>query len=214
MFSLMQLNKRKRLLWCQEQLKWNDDFSDVIFTDECSVQLEQHSRLCFRKRLQPRRLKQRPKHPIKIHLWGGISSRGATRIIMFKGIMNARKLGRILEAGLVPFIEEKFGEDHRLFHDNDPKHSSAYIEAFLERNKVNWWPTPPESPDLNPIELVWGSMKQYLRKFYKPRNLDELKAGIQQFWNSLTPQVCQRYISHLRKVLPKIVEVHGEPSGY
>ena len=155
MFSLIQLNKRKRLLWCQEQLKWNDDFSDVIFTDECSVQLEQHLRLYFRKCLQPRRLKQRPKHPIKIHLWGGISSRGATRIIMFKGIMNARKLGRILEAGLVPFIEEKFGEDHRLFHDNDPKHSSAYIEAFLERNNVNWWPTPPESPDLNPIELVW-----------------------------------------------------------
>ena len=30
----------------------------------------------------------------------------------------------------------------------------------------------PESPDLNPIKLVWGSMKQFLRSSYKPRNLD------------------------------------------
>jgi len=73
----------------------------------------------------------------------------------------AKRLGRILEAGLIPFIEEKFEDGHRLYHDNDPKHSSVYIESFLERNNINWWPSPPESPDLNPIELVWGSMKNY-----------------------------------------------------
>ena len=72
----------------------------------------------------------------------------------------------------------------------------------------------PESPDLNPIENVWGSMKQYLRTIYKPRNLETLKEGIQQFWNTLTPEVCRRYINHLNKVVPKIIEVQGEPSGY
>ena len=83
----MQLNKRKRFMWCEEQLLNKDDFSNVIFTDESSVQLEQHSKICFRKRLQPRNL---PKQPVKIHIWGGISVRGATRLIMFSGIMNAR----------------------------------------------------------------------------------------------------------------------------
>ena len=80
---------------------------------------------------------------------------------------------------------------------------------------MNWWPTPPESPDLNPIENVWGSLKQYLRTSYKPRNLQELKDGIEQFWITLTPEVCQRYIDHIpKKVIPKIVSVNGEPSGY
>ena len=33
---MLQLNKRKRLLWCKEQLKYNEEFTDVIFTDEWS----------------------------------------------------------------------------------------------------------------------------------------------------------------------------------
>ena len=133
---------------------------------------------------------------------------------MFTGIMNAQRLGEILKAGLLPFIREQFSDGHRLFQDNDPKHSSHYIENFFEENNVEWWPSPPESPDLNPIENVWGSMKQYLRTMYKPRNLEELKAGIERFWISLTPDKCKRYINHLQKVMRKIVEVNGDPSGY
>lgn len=82
-------------MWCEEQLQIKDDLNNVIFTDESTVQLEQHSKLCFRKRLQPRNLKQRAKHPVKILIWGGISKRDATRIIMFGGIMNTRRLAMI-----------------------------------------------------------------------------------------------------------------------
>ena len=52
---------------------------------------------------------------------------------MFTGNMNAERLGIILEAGLLPFIAEKFSSGHRLYHDNDPKHSSYYIEDFLRK---------------------------------------------------------------------------------
>ena len=62
---------------------------------------------------------------------GGISAKEATRIIMFTGTMNAVRLGTIPEAGLLPFIAEKFSHGHHLFHDNNPKHSSQYIEDFF-----------------------------------------------------------------------------------
>ena len=65
---------------------------------------------------------------------------------------------------------------------------------------MKWWASPPESPDINQIENVWGSLKQFLRSSYKPENLDELKQGIQEFWTTLTPEVCH----------PRIVEVNGE----
>jgi len=211
---IRELNKVKRLVWCQEQLRVKEDFANVVFSDECTVQLEHHGRLCFRKKFQPRKLKPRPKHPAKLHIWGAISSRGAASVVLFTGTMDAIRFGEILDASLIPFLSECFPEGHRFQMDNDPKHRSNYIENYFKRHAVNWWATPPESPDLNPIENVWGSLKQFLRTTYKPHNLEELKQGILTFWQSLTPEVCRNYINHLHKVMPKVVELHGGPSGY
>lgn len=208
------LNKRKRLLWCHYLKNTNEMFENIIFTDECTVQLDRHSRICFRKKKQLRSLKPRAKHPAKIHIWGGISCRGATNVIMFTGIMDAPRYKQILEAGLLPFINECYPDGHRLYQDNDPKHCSKLLEDFFTETGVVWWRSPPESPDLNPIENIWGSLKQFLRTSYKPDSLDSLKAGIQYFWNTLTPDVCRRYIDHLHKVIPQVIQVQGEPSGY
>ena len=46
--------------------------------------------------------------------------------------------------------------------DNDPKHQSRYIGDFFTTHNITWWKTPPESPDMNPIENVQGPLKQYL----------------------------------------------------
>ena len=40
-------NKGKRLQWAQEHL--GDGFDDVIWTDECSIQMETHRHFCCRK---------------------------------------------------------------------------------------------------------------------------------------------------------------------
>ena len=77
-----------------------------------------------------------------------------------------------------------------------------------------WWKSPPKSPDLNPVENCWGSLKQYLRSSYKLTKLQELMEGIETFWQSLTPKVCKKYIKHLHKVMPKVIKVGGNPSGY
>ena len=37
-----------------------------------------------------------------------------------------------------------------------------------------WWQTPPESPNLNPIENLWHELKEYIRCEIKPRTKDEL----------------------------------------
>lgn len=54
-------------------------------------------------------------------------------------------------------------------------------------------------------------MKQYLRTIVKPRTIEELKAGVQEFWKSLTPAVRQKYNG---KVIPKVIQEDGGPSGY
>ena len=205
----------KRLAFCQEMIASKDTFDDVIFTDECSVQLDRHGKLCFRKENEPRKLKPKPKHPVKVHIWGGISMRGATPLVLFTGIMNADKYIEILKHGLLPFIDAKFPDKkYRFQQDNDPKHVSRVAQEFFNQNGINWWKTPPESPDLNPIENVWGYLKYFLRNNYKPTNLESLEAGIVEFWQKMTPEVCTKFISHIYKVMPKVIECNGGASGY
>ena len=91
-----ELNKQKRE-WCTERIATQENFDDVIFTDESSIQLDNHGRLCCRKRGSVRKFKPKPKHPVKVHVWAGISKHGATSIVIFTGIMNANKYCVILD---------------------------------------------------------------------------------------------------------------------
>ena len=151
------VNCVKRLEWAQQNL--GETFEDVVWSDETSVQLETHRRFhCYNKGQKPR-YKPRPKHPVKVHVWAGISCRGATGVCIFQGIMDAPLYTQILEEYLVPFIKDVYPDGHKFMQDNDPKHTSRHAQAFFAENSINWWKTPPESPDANPIENLWHELK-------------------------------------------------------
>ena len=95
--------------------------------------------------------------------------------------MDAEMYQDILKQTLLPFLQNVYPSGHRFVQDNDPKHTSRAAQKFYEDNGINWWPTPPESPDLNPIEMVWHELKEYLRREIKPHTKDELISGIKQF---------------------------------
>ena len=120
----------------------------------------------------------------------------------------------ILDRTLIPFIQDAYPVSHRLMMDNDPKHTSLHAREFINNNNINWWVTPPESPDANPIDNLWHEMKEFIRREVKPRNKDELVQGIKNFWKTVNVSKCNKYIRHLRKVLPCIIELDGDATGY
>lgn len=155
----------------------------------------------------------RPKHPVKVHVWAGISKQGATGICIFQGTLVKELFVDILDKTLLPFIKDIIPQ-HRFMQDNDPKHTSGYAKDWIEEKEINWWKTPPESPDLNPIENLWHELKEYIRRVVKPKSKEELVEGIKEFWRTVDVQKCNKYIGHLRKVVPKVIEVGGNATGY
>ena len=82
-------NRVKRQEFCEKCLQDNKQFDDVIFTDECSVFLENHSKISFHRKWEQPKLKGKLKNPLKVDMWAGISKRGPTGLIIFDGTMNA-----------------------------------------------------------------------------------------------------------------------------
>ena len=94
--------------------------------------------------------------------------------------MQADLYCNILEDTLIPFINVPL-PNHRFMQDNDPKHTSRRAQAFLDEHGINWWRTPPESPDLNPIENVWHELKLYLESRVKPQTKKNSLLALKNF---------------------------------
>ena len=209
---IREVNKRKRMEWATKNVGLS--FDNVIFSDESSIQIETHRQTHCYKRGQKPRYKPRPKHPVKVHVWGGISSRGKTTLCIFEGKMDATLFTSVLTSSLLPFTRSVYPDGHRFMQDNDPKHCSRMAREFYINEGINWWPTPPESLDMNPIENLWHELKEFIRREIKPRTKADLIDGIKRFWETVTVEKCRRYINHLDKVIPEIIECEGGPSGY
>ena len=93
---------------------------------------------------------------------------------------------------------------------NTPR--SVHKSSF--KKNVNWWKTLAESPDANSIENVWHKLKEFIRREVKPRTKEELITGINDFWMTMDINKCKKYIGHLRKVVPQIIELGGDATGY
>ena len=105
-------NKVKRLEYAQHIMESGETFHNVIFSYECSISIMQYRCTCYRRVDEPTKQKPKPKHPLKVHVWAGISRHSATNICIFDGIMDADLFCNILETTLVAFIREKLPE-HR-----------------------------------------------------------------------------------------------------
>ena len=128
--------------------------------------------------------------------------------------MDAVLFVSILDRTLVSFLKSVFPDEHRYMQDNDPKHTSQVATDFFENKDINWWKTPAESPDLNPIENLWHELKEYIRREVKPKTKAELVNGILAFWKTVDVAKCTKYINHLRKVIPRVIKLEGKATGY
>ena len=105
--------------------------------------------------------------------------------------MKAPLYVEILKKALLPFLEHVYPRGMRFMQNNDPKHTSKLAQNWMKEQNFNWWKTPVELPDLNPIENLWHELKEYISREIKPKTKDdELVQGIVQFWNTVDVSKC------------------------
>ena len=72
---------------------------------------------------------------------------------------------------------------------------------------------PANSPDLNVIENLWGTLKRNLRRM-KHSTLDQLKDNIVTCWNNVTSEECHRLVHSMPRRIQAVIKAKGSATKY
>ena len=93
-----------------------------------------------------------------------------------------------------------------LVMDNAKIHHAVDVINFLEENSICYMLLPPYSPELNPIELLFGTVKAAYRKNGPARTRAEMKRRIRETFHDVDEGVdMTRYYDHMRQFVAKAI---------
>ena len=100
------------------------------------------------------------RHTPKVHIWGGISARGATPVKIFKHNFNSEYYCNVLNEVLFQTGKTLCPDGWKLQEDNSSIDKSKFSSAFKETHRIRCIDRPPNGPDLNLIENISRVLKQ------------------------------------------------------
>ena len=153
-------------------------------------------------------------HAPQAMAWGAISYHGKTSLVWVEdyqeygtkgGGYDAEAYIAVLE-DVRAELEQRAGRGWWLQQDGATPHTAEITQEYLREEKFLFIPKedwPPNSPDLSPIEDVWGVMDHRL-KIARPKTLGELKEIVTQIWDGIAPAVCQKMIDSIPSRLAEV----------
>ncbi len=127
-------------------------------------------------------------------LWGCFGWDGVEYACKIDGNMDSNLYVSILEDELQKSLQYwgKNAEEVVFQQDNDPKHTSIKAKTWLEDPGFDVMVWSPQSPDLNPIEHLWGQLKRKLGEYEEPpASIQELWTRVQKEWDDIGEQECR-----------------------
>jgi transposase len=213
--------------------------NDLLFSDEAMFHLHggvnRHNFRYYAKS-NPRFVQESPIVSPHVHVWAGVSTKGAVGPFFFTTSVNSSVYGTLLNGSVAPALEELYGESlgegelgSLVFQqDGAPPHFGGL--NWLDENFPERWmgrgtrrhpapyPWPPRSPDLTVMDFFfWGYLKSKLYGATPYRDLQSLRDAITRETAAVPLDMIQRsirqgYVNRLKKCVllrGRQVEVYG-----
>lgn len=218
---ISETNKKKRMDFANKFISKPPEFwEQVLFSDEskfCIFGIKGR-KLVWRKNgtaLDKQNLFPTVKHGGGgVMVWGCMAANGVGNLVFIDSIMDQRVYMDILKTNLKQSAQKLgLGDDFWFQQDNDPKHTAHNIKLWLLYNTKNQLQSPPQSPDLNPIELLWDLLERKIRQHHITSK-EMLKNVISEEWGKISTEETKKLVLSMPKRLSEVLYRKGYPTSY
>ena len=113
---------------------------------------------------------------------------------------------------IIPEITESLGSDYIIYMNNDSKHISIESLKFYKSNLISVKLKPAYSPDLNPIENLWGLIKREISsKSFK--SLSEVQDFVEIAWSKILIEILENTINGMSNRYARVIALGGKNIG-
>jgi transposase len=228
--------RKKRVLW--SRLAATTNWRRIVFTDESTIQLGED--IGTRWTIRAAGDEYEPQHvdPTfhssrqSLMVWGAIaygkkwpllrlplvpSVASGSKRTKAEGLNGEKYAEWVIRGRLAGINEEMCASvprDHQhgvqVVEDGAPSHSSKLAARARKEAKIQSHFHPPSSPDLNPIETMWRTLKLRVGKL-RPRatTLDQLWEQTSQVWDDIDIETINRQVRSMPDRRKSVVKVKG-----
>ena len=214
--ALTKRHKDQRLAWAGDRALWDvSQWAAVVFSDEKKWNCDGPDVL--RYQWEDRRSAAQPnvrRHSGggSIMVWAAFCGTSKSALKFLSGKVDSARYIATLHTHLQPFIDVT---THTFQQDNAPCHSSRQTKEWLEANNIKVMAWPAYSPDMNPIENLWGLMTQHVyaggRQF---DNVEELRTAVSAAWDAVTPEQLNALVQSMQRRCVKVLQYQGAYISY
>lgn len=219
-FFLTEANKLERLRFAQQFVNNENNFwENIVFSDEKTFQSCSNGRVRVYRPVGERYTEQYI-HKIQrsgrfsVNTWGWISAQGLGICVIVEERLIALIYRDILEHFMLPSVIPVLGNNFVFQHDNCRIHTAGVVRNFLETNGVATLPWPARSPDLNPIENIWGIMAKQINDRILPNNREELIQSISDTWHAIPVEYVRNTVLSMPRRLQSVIDSAGAAIKY
>jgi transposase len=148
-------------------------------------------------------------------IWGAFSAFGKLKIAFIETRLDSFGYQKVLEEHLLPFLNKFPAANHIFMQDNAAIHASRSTSDWLKNNNIETISWPSKSPDINPIENVWGIL---VRDIYSDcrqyETKEQLKIAIENAWDRISSETLKNLINSMPKRMNLLIKSSGKPINY
>lgn len=216
---LSQLHIKRRLNWARIRHAWTPgNWGCVVFSDEKRFNLDGPDGFHYYwhdLRKEEKCLSRRQNCGGSVMIWGCFSEMGIGSLAFTTSRINAVKYMDILRSHLLPFIHEKHPGSWTFQQDNAPVHTAKRTKEWLNSKNITVMDWPARSPDLNPIENMWGILARAVyRDCRQFETIESLKQCISTEWSKIDQQTCYNLSRSMTDRCAKVLEAQGKKIDY